>query len=64
MNPESLVIPRDGFRHSFHRRLELLMVRVDVEPLLQDVVRRELRKLFNDRGLMRIAGRARGARCN
>ena len=22
MNPESLVVPRDGFRHAFHRRLE------------------------------------------
>ncbi len=54
MNPESLVIPRDGFRHSFNRRLEVLMTRVDVEPLLQDVVRRQLRELFDDRGLMRM----------
>ena len=54
MNPESLVIPRDGFRHSFHRRLEVLLMRVDVEPLLQDVVRRQLRELFDDRGLMRM----------
>jgi hypothetical protein len=52
MNPESLVIPRDGFRHSFHRRLEVLMTRVDVEPLLQDGVRCQLRELFDDRGLM------------
>ena len=54
MNPESLVIPRDGCRHSLHRRLEVLMTRVDVEPLLQDVVRRQLRELFDDRGLMRM----------
>ncbi len=54
MNPESLVIPRDGFRHSFNRRLEVLVTRVDVEPLLQDVVRRQLRELFDDRGLMRM----------
>ncbi len=54
MNPESLVIPSDGSRHSFHRRLEVLLMRVDVEPLLQDVVRRQLRELFDDRGLMRM----------
>ena len=54
MNPESLVIPRDGFRDSFHRRLEVLMNRIDVKPLLQDVVRRQVRELFDDRGLMRI----------
>ena len=52
MNPESLVIPRDGFRNSFHRQLEVLMTRVDVEPLLQDVVGRQLRELFDERGLM------------
>jgi len=28
------------------------MVRIYVEPLLQDVVRRELRKLFDDRGMV------------
>lgn len=54
MNPESFVIPRDGSRDSFHRRLEVLMARVDVEPLLQYVVRLQLRKLFSDRGLMRM----------
>ena len=52
MNPESLVIPSDGCRHPFHRRLEVFMTRVEVEPLLQYVVRRQLREFFNDRGLM------------
>src|SRR5262249_38029378 len=52
MNPESLVISRDGFCHAFHRRLEVLMTRVDVEPLLQDFVRRQLRERFDDRRLM------------
>ena len=52
MNPESLVVPRDGFRHTFHRRLEVLMTRVDVEPLLQGIVRRQLPELFDDRRLM------------
>jgi hypothetical protein len=30
------------------------MTRVEVEPLLQHVVRGQLRELFNDRGLMRM----------
>ena len=51
-NAESLVIPRDGLRHAFHRRLEVLMTRVDVEPLLQNVVRRQFRELFDDPGLL------------
>ena len=34
VNPKSLVVPRDGGRHVFHRRLELLMKRSDVEPFL------------------------------
>jgi hypothetical protein len=54
MNPESLVIPRDGFCHSSHRRLEVVMTRVDVEPLLQGVMRGQLRERFDDRGLMRM----------
>ena len=54
MDPESLVVLCDGFRNSFHRRLEVLMTRGDVEPLLQDVVRRQLRELFDDRRLMRM----------
>ncbi len=53
MNPESRVIPGDGSCHSLQRRLEVRVSRVDVEPLLQDVVRRQLRKLFDDRGVMR-----------
>ncbi len=52
MNPESLVVPRDGFCHTFHRGFEVLMTRVDVEPLLQKVVRHQLPELFDDRGLM------------
>lgn len=55
-NAESLVIPRDGFRHSFHRRLEVLTTRVNVEPLLQDFVRHQFRELFDDRGLLRMFG--------
>ncbi len=54
MNAESSVIPRDGVGHPFHGRFELLMTRVDVEPLLQDVVTRQVRKLFDDRRLMRM----------
>ena len=54
VNTESLVIPLDGFRHSFHRRFEVFMPRVDVEPFLQDVVRCQLWELFDDRGLMRM----------
>jgi len=54
MNPESLVIPLDGFRHSFHRRFELFMPRVDVEPFFQDVVRCKLREIFDDRRVMRM----------
>ena len=54
MNPESLVIPSDGCRHPFHRRLEVFMTRVEVEPLLQHVVRRQLRELFSDRGLIQM----------
>jgi len=38
VNPKSLVIPRDCCRHVFHRRLELIMKRSDVEPFLQDFV--------------------------
>ena len=52
MNSESLVVLRDGFCYTFHRRLEVLMTRVNVEPLLQKVVRYQLPKLFDDRGLM------------
>src|SRR5262249_42345143 len=54
INPESRVIPGDGFRHSFHRQLEVLMTRVDIEPLLQDVVRRQMRELFENSVLMRM----------
>jgi hypothetical protein len=56
MNPESRVIPGDGFRHSLDGRLEVLVSRVDVEPLLQDVVRGQLRELFDDSWLMRMFG--------
>src|SRR5262249_3427218 len=54
INPESWVIVGDGFRHSFHRQLEFLMSRGDIEPLLQDVVRHQLWELFDDRGLIRM----------
>ncbi len=53
MNPEPVVVPSDGFRHSFHSGLEVLMTRVDVEPLFQDFVRLQLRDFFDDRGLIR-----------
>ena len=56
VNSKSLIIPRDGCRHLFHRRLELLMKRSDVEPFFQDVVSRQLRELFDDRLLMCIFG--------
>lgn len=56
VNPKSLVIPRDGCRHVFHRRLELLMKRSDVKPFLQDVVWGQSRELFDDRRLMCIFG--------
>src|SRR5215471_16313723 len=36
---ESLIIARDRSRDPIHRRLEVLVTRVDVEPLLQDVGR-------------------------
>lgn len=52
MNSESRVISGDGFCQPFHRRLELLMARVDVEPFLQDVVGNQLRELFDNCGLM------------
>jgi hypothetical protein len=54
MNPESRVIARDRFCHSFHCLLEVLITRIDVEPLLQDVMRRQLRELLDDRGVMRM----------
>ena len=61
VNSKSLIIPRDGCRHLFHRRLELLMKRSDVEPFLQDVVWRQLRELFDDRRLMCVFGTDQGA---
>src|SRR6516225_9845480 len=53
VNPESLVIALDGFGHSFDRRFEVFVPRVYVEPLLQDIVRCQLRKLSDDGGLVR-----------
>jgi hypothetical protein len=54
MNPESLVVPGDGPDHSLQRRFEIRVSRVDEKPLLQDVVRRQLRELRDDRGVMRV----------
>ena len=56
MNSESRVIACDGCCQSLHRWLEVIVVRVDVEPLLQDIVRCQLRKLSDDCGLMRMFG--------
>ena len=53
---EPPVIARDRSSHPIHRRLEVLMTRVDVEPLLQDVVRCQLRKFFDDARMMRMLG--------
>jgi len=52
LNAESLVIARDRLRNVFHRPLEVFVPRVDIEPLLQDVVRRQMPELFDDRRLM------------
>ena len=54
MNAESLVIPRDGVSHPLHRRLEILMARVDIEPFFQYRVRRQGWELFDDRGPLNI----------
>ena len=54
MNPESLIVPGDGPGHSLNGRFEIRMSRVDEEPFLQDVVRRQLRELSDDRRVMRM----------
>ena len=53
MNPESLIVPCNRLRYSFHCRFEIVMTRVDVEPLSQNVVPRQLRELFDDCGVTR-----------
>jgi hypothetical protein len=52
MNAKSLIIACDGFRDSCHCLLEVLVTRIDVKPLLQYVVRRQLGELLEDRGLL------------
>ena len=54
MNPESRIIPRNRVRDSLHRRLEVRMARVEVEPLLQDVMRGQWWEFFDDRRMMRV----------
>src|SRR5690242_14398366 len=56
LNSEARIIPGDGFCQALHRSLKVLMMRVDVEPLLQDIVRRQLRELFDDYCVMRTFG--------
>ena len=56
MNSKSWVVPGDGFRHSFQRRLEVRVPRVEIEPLLEDAMRRQLRELGDDRAVMRVVG--------
>jgi len=56
MNSEPRVVASDRLRHSLHRRLELRMSRVDVEPFLQHIVRRQWLELSDNRGVMRVFG--------
>ena len=54
LDAESLVTARHSVRHSFHRLVEVLVARVDVEPFPQDIVRSQVLELLDDRRLMLV----------